>query len=233
MNDRANDESAKPMTQADANEHPKKTGEPRWVTDISIVTASRSSDDQPNPKPASLVELRQLEPLPNTEIGAGGFGVVSRTQDEFGRLVAIKQLRDELNQDETARLRFRVEAEIAAELHEHRGVIPVLRRNIEGQRLWYSMPYVRDGNLASAIAAMRTGTNGEADRRSLLRRFVDVCQTIDYAHSRGVIHGDISPRNVLLGRFGTTYVVGERTLYRLIIGKVISLRLSCRSRSEP
>ena len=43
--------------------------------------------------------------------------------------------------------------------------------------------------------------------RTLLRRFTDVCNAIDYAHSRGVLHRDIKPGNVIVGKHGETFVV--------------------------
>ena len=43
--------------------------------------------------------------------------------------------------------------------------------------------------------------------RRLLRQFVDVCNTIDYAHSRGVLHRDLKPANVIVGKHGETLVI--------------------------
>src|ERR1041385_130339 len=58
-----------------------------------------------------------------------------------------------------------------------------------------------------ADATARDPGMRELEMRQLLDRFIDVCNAIGYAHSRGVLHRDIKPANVMLGSFGETLVV--------------------------
>lgn len=144
----------------------------------------------------------------------GGLGEVHLGEDtELNRQVALKRIRPHLTQDPESRRRFLVEAEITARL-EHPGVVPIhgLIQDERGE-LCYAMRFIEGQSLKEAIEDYRTQTgsrNARANRlafRLLIQRLTDVCNTIAYAHSRGVLHRDLKPANVMLGKFGETLVV--------------------------
>jgi len=81
-------------------------------------------------------------------------------------------------------------------------------------RPFYAMRLIKGESLKDAIAAFhahktlrREHAWRSLEMRRLLRRFIDVCAAIEYAHSRGILHRDIKPRNVMLGKYGETMVV--------------------------
>ena len=116
--------------------------------------------------------------------------------------------------DPGSRTRFRFEAEITGRL-EHPGIIPVYGLGVDARgRPYYAMRFVRGESLKEAIARFHredgpTREPGERTLafRELLGRFIDVCNTIAYAHGRGVLHRDLKPANVMLGQYGETLVV--------------------------
>jgi serine/threonine-protein kinase len=145
----------------------------------------------------------------------GGLGEVFVALDaELHREVALKQILESQADDPVSRQRFVAEAEITGGL-EHPGVVPVYGLGTYGGgRPYYAMRFIKGDSLKEAIErfhANPTLKNDSGHRslelRKLLRRFVDVCNAIDYAHSRGVIHRDIKPANIILGRHGETLVV--------------------------
>jgi serine/threonine protein kinase len=160
-----------------------------------------------------------LEPL-----ARGGMGEVSIARDEeLQRDVAFKEIRGSAADDQRYRSRFLREAEITAQL-EHPGIIPVYARGEqEGGRPYYVMRLIRGdrtGTLHDSIRELhdpvKTPSSEYSIRlRRLVRRLVDVCNTMAYAHSRGVIHRDLKPANILLGAYGETLVV-DWGLARLI-----------------
>jgi serine/threonine-protein kinase len=145
----------------------------------------------------------------------GGLGAVFVALDEeLHREVALKEILDRHADDPASRRRFLLEAEITGGL-EHPGIVPVygLGTHADG-RPYYAMRFIKGDSLKEAIAAFHADASlrGDPGRRSLelrkhLRRFLDVCNAIDYAHSRGVLHRDVKPSNVIVGRHGETLVV--------------------------
>ena len=161
----------------------------------------------------------------------GGLGAVFVAIDaELNREVALKQILDQHADDATSRSRFVVEAQITGGL-EHPGIVPVYGLGHDGDgRPYYAMRFIRGESLKEAIdrfhqrentqipsplveegrvgaAARAPAESRDLELRKLLRRFLDVCNAIDYAHSRGVIHRDIKPANIIVGNHGETLVV--------------------------
>ena len=128
--------------------------------------------------------------------------------------MALKQILDRHADDPTSRARFLLEAEITGGL-EHPGIVPVYGLGTYGDgRPYYAMRFIRGDSLKEAIerfhadaAPRRDPGRRSLELRKLLRRFIDVCNAIDYAHSRGVLHRDIKPGNIMLGQYGETLVV--------------------------
>ncbi len=136
------------------------------------------------------------------ELARGGQAVVFIAHDRhMGRDIAVKQLLPGGPRD--AEERFLREARVAGQL-EHPGVVPVyeLGRRADGGALYCAMRLVRGSSMAVALKA-----NTGRGRLRLLTNFVQLCQTIAYAHERGVVHRDIKPENVMLGAFGETVLL--------------------------
>ncbi|MBW2276012.1 MAG: serine/threonine protein kinase [Deltaproteobacteria bacterium] len=151
------------------------------------------------------------------EIGRGGIGRVLVAFDEhLGREIAVKELlaevsgsavstpkTDRISRTGAIAARFLREARVTGQL-EHPNIVPVYE---VGQRedgaYYYTMKLVRGRTLADALKAC----HALPDRLKLLHHYVDLCNAIAYAHSRGVIHRDIKTDNVMLGEFGETVVL--------------------------
>ncbi len=143
----------------------------------------------------------------------GGIGQVWHARDkQLNRDVAIKTLRPELLNHGRVRSRFLQEAQITGQL-EHPGIVPVYELIVAPRSgsPFYCMRFVRGRTLDEASRDFhRKRQAGEEEPLalvSLLSAFVMVCNTVAYAHSRGVIHRDLKGENVLLGDFGEVFVL--------------------------
>jgi eukaryotic-like serine/threonine-protein kinase len=139
------------------------------------------------------------------EVARGGMGAVLKGRDvDLGRDLAIKVILEEHRDHPEMVRRFVEEAQIGGQL-QHPGIVPVheLGRFPDG-RLFIAMKLVRGRTLA-ALLEDRKGPTDERPR--FLSIFEHVCETIAYAHSRGVVHRDLKPSNVMVGTFGEVQVM--------------------------
>jgi serine/threonine-protein kinase len=118
--------------------------------------------------------------------------------------VALKVLHKELARRPEVLQRFVEEAQIGGQL-QHPGIVPVYELGLMAdERPYFTMKLVKGRTLAALLADRAAAA---VDRRRLLDTFESICQTMAYAHSRGVIHRDLKPANVMVGAFGEVQVV--------------------------
>ncbi len=194
----------------------------RQVADPDVLA---SIDNVPGGSQADPYATRASSPpLPQStavrfrkvrEHAAGNLGVVYVAHDdELNREVALKEIKERNADHLHSQAKFLLEAEVTGGL-EHPGIVPVYGLgHYDDGRPFYAMRFIRGKSLADAIRRFHADDSLKSDpgRRllelqKLLRRFTDVCNAVAYAHSRGVLHRDLKPDNVMVGKYGETLVV--------------------------
>lgn len=152
------------------------------------------------------------------EIARGGMGAVLRGRDtDLGRDLAIKVLLDIHADRPEVIQRFIEEAQISGQL-QHPGIAPVYELGqFADKRPFFSMKLVKGKTLSALLsdrAKPKRAAEADAaessppqDLARFLGIFEQVCQTLAYAHSRGVIHRDLKPSNIMVGTFGEVQVM--------------------------
>jgi serine/threonine protein kinase len=136
------------------------------------------------------------------ELGRGGMGIVCKARDrKLARLVALKLLPPEWHGDQAARERFMQEARAASSI-DHANICTI-----------YDIGSTREGQLYIVMAHYEGETlkkrleRGDLETREIVDIATQICDGLEAAHARGIVHRDIKPGNILLSRDGVVKVL--------------------------
>lgn len=157
-------------------------------------------------------------------IGSGGMAIVYKATDRLlNRYVAIKMLREELKDDKEFVERFRIEAQSAASLN-HSNIVSVYDVGRENGLDYFVMEYIDGATLKERIQA------GPIGWKTACKYATQICEAIEHAHRKNIVHRDIKPHNIMLTKddiikvtdFGIARAVTSSTIVRQgnVIGSV-------------
>ena len=145
-----------------------------------------------------------------SSIAKGGMGEVFLAFDTIsGRRVALKRIRPDFASTPLLKQRFLKEARITSQLI-HPSIIPIYNIHIEGDLIYYTMPFVQGTTLRELLkqACQKEDTNqNPTSITAFVRIFLAIAQAIAYAHSRGILHRDIKPENIIVGSYGQVIIL--------------------------
>ncbi len=168
-----------------------------------LIREALSGQIAPPPPPQGHIDRFEVVEV----IGRGGAGDVVRVRDPvLDRELAMKLLRADALADDAAD-RFTREARTIARL-QHPGILPVHEMGrLDDGRVWYTMREVVGQSLAELVPVLHGPAPGGWTLRRLIERFRQACEAVAYAHSQGIVHGDLKPANILVGEFADVLVV--------------------------
>ena len=179
---------------------------------LAFLAVDKDSDLVPSSTSEDPLKLAAKDPPPLKRgatfhgmellevIGQGGMGVVYRArQIELDRVVALKILPPRLAADPEFPRRFNREAQALAAL-DHSNIVRIHDVGREGELYFIVMEYAEGANLRDLLVQKKLSPE------QALRVVPQLCEALEYAHSRGVIHRDIKPENILLSRSGVAKI---------------------------
>ncbi len=141
-------------------------------------------------------------------IEAGGMGAIDIAVDRaLDRRIALKTLHPHLRSDDQSVRMFLREARLTG-LLDHPHIVPVYDLGErDGGQLFFAMKLVEGQTLAALVRALPGGAPDTTTLYTLLDVFTKVCDALAFAHSRGVLHCDVKPSNVMVGEFGQVFLM--------------------------
>lgn len=155
-----------------------------------------------------LTELRRLPPRRIGEVAGGGMARIFAVHEPLiGRRSAMKVLRQELVDVPRAFAWFIREAHVTGQL-DHPNIVPVHDLGLQADgSVYFTMKLVEGRTFQQLVDALPSRPLERAELLELLGVLVKVCDAVAFAHSRGVVHADIKPANVMVGGFGQVYLM--------------------------
>lgn len=184
------------------------SAQPRNVESPSVSVGFLPKSQEDVQELVNSLRSAQADPYADEgRIAAGGMGFIDEVHDRvLQRRAAMKRVHPHLSDDPRTLRMFVREAQVTGQL-DHPNIVPVheLRSDESGQ-IFFTMKLVEGRTFSSIIRELPT----PLDHASLLDALdvvVRVCDALAFAHSRGVIHCDIKPSNVMVGEFGEVYLM--------------------------
>ncbi|MCI5778811.1 MAG: protein kinase [Lentisphaeria bacterium] len=202
----------------------------RTVVDDTIELAGGETKDAPAGESAGreftakLVDVLDHYSLAAKPFASGGQGSVSKAMDlALGCEIAVKSLHRRLCGDDLARDAFLTEARLTASL-DHPSIIPIHGMfGDAGNGMHLAMKLIEGHTLSAYLKSIvdtytKQGIRRFDEHKSLRNRieiFLRVCDALEYAHSRNIIHRDLKLENIMIGRHRETYVTDWGLAMRL------------------
>ena len=150
-------------------------------------------------------------------IGKGGMGSVYKAKQlSLNRLVAIKVLKKEFQEQKDFILRFNREAEVLARL-SHPNIVPIIDKGVQDGNFFFVMEYIDGETLRQKLK------KGKLPFDEVIKYTLQILRAISFAHNHNVIHRDLKPENILIDKagnvriadFGLADIVGDNKDYSL------------------
>ncbi len=160
------------------------------------------------------IDIKKPEKKPERRLKTGGqfeeggmSSLLETLDTNLMRRMVMKVIRDDKIKDKYENSRMVFEAQVTAQL-DHPNIVPIHELGIDKKkRLFFTMKRVQGKPLYKLIDTEDPSRTFEKNIFRLIQILIKVCDAVSYAHSKGVLHRDLKPDNIMVGRFGQVYLM--------------------------